>query len=283
VPNRSVRNLVLFFVWIGIVGVAVVAYLLLFSGGQPQTAEGPDQKAEETEPEEPEPKPEEPAPEPAPAPQPPGPTPSPQPPEPKPSPQPTPTPGPAPAPITQLMEVPFITWGGDMATFYANGGETTEPGSIFDKLGLKIKLTPGDDFLGQVDRYQRGEIDFLRGTFSMLGLASQKINADPDTEAVVFLQLTWSAGDHMVAREDCTTLDDLKGRKVAIRRAARGHAQRHLDDRRAELGRHRGGLGRRPEWAERSRREIPNRFDRGRLHGHFPGHGRADRRRRGRL
>ena len=56
-PNRSVRNLVLFFVWIGIVGVAIVAYLLLFSGREPQTAEGPEQKGAETNNGEPEPTP----------------------------------------------------------------------------------------------------------------------------------------------------------------------------------------------------------------------------------
>jgi hypothetical protein len=143
--------------------------------------------------------------------------PSPQPPV-TPTPQPGPKPVPAPGPKPQTIEVPFITWGGDMATFYANQGETTQPGSIFDQLGLKLKLTNGDDFIKQVDRYKRGEIDFLRGTFSMLGLASDEINADPETQVVVFLQLTWSAGDHMVARGNCKSLNDLKGKKVAIQR-----------------------------------------------------------------
>lgn len=52
-----------------------------------------------------------------------------------------------------VLEVPYITWGGDVATFHANGGLTTRSGSIYDKHGLKIKLTAGDDFIGQVRNY----------------------------------------------------------------------------------------------------------------------------------
>jgi hypothetical protein len=51
--------------------------------------------------------------------------------------------------ITQV-QVPFIVWGGDVATFYANGGLKTQPGTIFNKLGLNINLIPGDDFIQQV-------------------------------------------------------------------------------------------------------------------------------------
>ena len=30
---------------------------------------------------------------------------------------------------TEVLQVPFITWGGDVATFHANGGLTTKPGT----------------------------------------------------------------------------------------------------------------------------------------------------------
>src|SRR5689334_21253876 len=44
----------------------------------------------------------------------------------------------------QVVRVPFIFWGGDAATFHANGGLETQPDSVFGKLGLKLSLTPGD-------------------------------------------------------------------------------------------------------------------------------------------
>lgn len=116
------------------------------------------------------------------------------------------------------IHVPFITWGGDAATFYANGGLETKPDSIYGKSGLKLKLTPGDDFVQQVKDYMGGKSPFLRGTMRMLGQASEVIGKDPRTKPVVVLQLSWSAGDHIVARENLKTLNDLKreGKKAKI-------------------------------------------------------------------
>lgn len=116
------------------------------------------------------------------------------------------------------LNVPFITWGGDAATFLANGGLKTQAGSIYGKAGLKLNLTSGDDFVQQVKDYMGGKSPFLRGTFRMLGQASEVIGADPRTKPVVILQLSWSGGDHIVAREGFKTLNDLKrdGKKVRI-------------------------------------------------------------------
>ncbi|HJT76491.1 MAG TPA: ABC transporter substrate-binding protein, partial [Gemmataceae bacterium] len=114
------------------------------------------------------------------------------------------------------LSVPYILWGGDVATFLANGGLKTQSGTLFGGQGLNLKLTPGDDFPGQVKDYLSGKSPFLRGTLGMLGQASEVVGKDPRTRPVVFLQLTWSAGDHLVARPGCQTLNDLKGKKIAL-------------------------------------------------------------------
>ena len=122
--------------------------------------------------------------------------------------------------VTQLspLEVPYITWGGDVATFHANGGLTTKKDSIYNKLGLNIKLVPGDNFIQQVRDYMSGKTPFLRGTFHMIGLASEMIASDPRTKGVVIVQMTWSAGDHCVARKEIKTVKDLKGKSVALQK-----------------------------------------------------------------
>jgi len=108
------------------------------------------------------------------------------------------------------MEFGYITWGGDSATFFANGGLTTTPDSIYGKMGLNIKLVKGDDFVGQVRRYLSGETPVLRCTFRMLGMASEAIGRDPRTKPHVIVQLSYSAGDHIVARSNFKTLNDMK-------------------------------------------------------------------------
>ncbi|MBN2430513.1 MAG: hypothetical protein JXQ27_03525 [Acidobacteria bacterium] len=117
---------------------------------------------------------------------------------------------------TSPMAVPFITWGGDMATFYANGGLTTRSGTIFNKQGLNLKLESGDNFIQQVRDYMSGKTPFLRGTFRMIGMASEVIGSDPRTQGVVIMQMTWSAGDHMVVRPHLKTISDLKGKTVVL-------------------------------------------------------------------
>jgi len=117
------------------------------------------------------------------------------------------------------LQVPFILWGGDMATFHGNGGLRTTENSIFHQQGLVVELVPGDDFDSQIDAYRSGQSPFLRGTFRMIGLASEKLSAEGDgARPMVFMQMTWSAGDHMVAREGTDTLDDLKGKTIAVQK-----------------------------------------------------------------
>ena len=114
------------------------------------------------------------------------------------------------------IEVPYILWGGDVATFVANGGLETKPGSIYADLGLNLKLVAGDDFPAQAKRYMEGQSPFLRGTYSMMALASEVAGGDPRTKPTMVLQLTYSAGDHLVTRAALKTISDLKGKTIAI-------------------------------------------------------------------
>jgi ABC-type nitrate/sulfonate/bicarbonate transport system substrate-binding protein len=116
------------------------------------------------------------------------------------------------------VQVPFIFWGGDVVTFHANGGLETAPNSYYARQDLKIKLVPGDNFDEQVKNYLDNRSPFLRGTLSMLGQASEQLTAAPDTTPVVFLQLTWSAGDHLVGRKEFHNLNDLRGKKIALQK-----------------------------------------------------------------
>src|SRR4051794_28502906 len=108
-----------------------------------------------------------------------------------------------------VIEVPYLLWGGDVAAFDANGGTNTQEDSLYGKAGLKLHFTDGNDFGKQVDDYLANKTPFLRGTLSQLALYSDKFGKDPAAQPVVFLQLTWSAGDHLITRGNVKTLADL--------------------------------------------------------------------------
>jgi len=116
------------------------------------------------------------------------------------------------------VQVPLITWGGDIATILANGNNrNTAAGSIFAKQNLKLKLTRIDDFKQQVEAYMQGETPYLRGTMGMVNMAAELLNRDPRTQPVIIYQMTWSnGGDCLVVKPGIKSAADLKGKTIAL-------------------------------------------------------------------
>lgn len=116
-----------------------------------------------------------------------------------------------------MLKVPLITWGGDVATIYANGNRATQPGTIFAQKGLSIELFREDNFVRAVEKVISGETPFLRGTMGMVNSALEAIRHH-GIEMVVIYQMTWSeGGDTVVIRSDVvTTPAGLKGRYVGL-------------------------------------------------------------------
>ncbi|WLE98623.1 MAG: ABC transporter substrate-binding protein [Candidatus Electrothrix communis] len=116
------------------------------------------------------------------------------------------------------VQVPLITWGGDIATILANGNSrNTAAGSIFAKQKLKLKLTRIDDFKQQVEAYMQGETPYLRGTMGMVNMAAELLNRDPRTQPIIIYQMTWSnGGDCLVVKPGIKSAADLKGKTIAL-------------------------------------------------------------------
>jgi len=114
--------------------------------------------------------------------------------------------------------LPIITWGGDIATIYANGSSArTVNGSIFARNGLNYRLEREDDFSKQVEAYLSGRTPYLRGTMGMIATASELLSQNPATKPVVFYQMTWSAGgDALVVKDSIRNAKDLRGKTIAV-------------------------------------------------------------------
>lgn len=120
----------------------------------------------------------------------------------------------APGPV----QVPIITWGGDIATVLANGNtKATAKTSIFGKLGLNLRLVREDVFAKQLEAYLSGRSPYLRGTLGMVNMATEAAGRDPRTKPIVIYQLTWSAGgDALVVKQSIKATRDLRGKTVAV-------------------------------------------------------------------
>ena len=120
----------------------------------------------------------------------------------------------APGPV----QVPIITWGGDIATVYGNGNnKTTDKTSVFGKLGLDLRLVREDVFAKQLAAYLTGRSPYLRGTLGMVQMANEAAAKDPRTKPVVIHQMTWSAGgDALVVKGNIKAARDLRGKTIAL-------------------------------------------------------------------
>ena len=116
-----------------------------------------------------------------------------------------------------VKTLPIITWGGDLATIYGNGGASTQSNSVFKQNGLSFQLDREDVFANQLEDYLSGKTPYLRGTMGMMSLAQDLLNEDPRTRPVVFYQMTWSSGgDALVVKDSIKSAKGLKGKTIAI-------------------------------------------------------------------
>ena len=119
------------------------------------------------------------------------------------------------------IAIGYILWGGDMPTLYGNGGLETRVGTIFAEFNLHAKLFAADDTPSQIKSYLEGKTQFLRMTAPTLSRYLPQLcpTADADTCPENAFQLTWSAGDHMVCRENVMDIKQLKGMTIAVQKA----------------------------------------------------------------
>ncbi len=108
------------------------------------------------------------------------------------------------------IAIPMITWGGDVATIYAN--ET----GIFRENNLPVSLFVENVFTKQVERCLSGETPFLRGTMGMINAAAEVFKSN-GIDLIVIYQLTWSTGgDALVVRKNVKKPRRLKNKTIAL-------------------------------------------------------------------
>lgn len=115
-------------------------------------------------------------------------------------------------------QVPIITWGGDIATIYANGNAArTAKNSLMAAEGLDLNLVREDVFSRQVQAYLSGRSPYLRGTLGMIHMAAEAASRDARTKPVLIYQMTWSAGgDALVVKPGISAAKDLRGKTIAL-------------------------------------------------------------------
>lgn len=109
-------------------------------------------------------------------------------------------------------------WVGWKPIIDANRGLTTQPGSIFDKLGLKVNINIINDATASSNALITGELNAAGYTTNRTAFLSGKFK-EAELETVMPVFTNYSAGgDGIIAKTGINTVNDLVGKKIGVPR-----------------------------------------------------------------
>jgi NitT/TauT family transport system substrate-binding protein len=115
------------------------------------------------------------------------------------------------------IRVQLVTWGGYAPGLYYNEGALASANSRFYKdYGFKVEFKLENDLINALNGWMAGEYDIMVQTADAFPLytAPDDINAQAPK---IFMQVDWSrGGDAIIAKRGINTINDLKGKKVAV-------------------------------------------------------------------
>jgi NitT/TauT family transport system substrate-binding protein len=114
-----------------------------------------------------------------------------------------------------VLTVQILPWGGFAPGLYFNGGvKHSNKSRFFKEHGLKVDFVIIDDFPSARQAWKVDEIKVMANTADGVLLEYDGIK---DYNPEIFLQTDWSrGGDVIIGRRGISSINDLKGKKVAV-------------------------------------------------------------------
>jgi len=117
-----------------------------------------------------------------------------------------------------VINVSLDEWIGWKSILDANGGLETQPGSIYDELGLKVKIHIINDANQSSNALIKGDLDGAGYTINRYAFLYPKFK-DNGTEVVMpYITNFSSGGDGIIAKSEINSVEDLVGKKIAVPR-----------------------------------------------------------------
>lgn len=117
-----------------------------------------------------------------------------------------------------VINLSLDEWVGWKPIIDANQGLTTQPGSIFDKLGLTVNISIINDGTASSNALIAGELNAAGYTTNRAAFLSGKFNeAGLDVVMPVFTNYS-AGGDGIVAKTGINTVNDLIGKRIGVPR-----------------------------------------------------------------
>ena len=115
-------------------------------------------------------------------------------------------------------------WIGWKSIIDANGGLSTEKGSIYDKLGINVNISIINDATQSSNALVSGQIDAAGYTINRTSFLSKKFQ-DAGVDVVMpFITNFSNGGDGIIAKSNIKTVNDLTNAKIGVPQFSEAHS-----------------------------------------------------------
>jgi NitT/TauT family transport system substrate-binding protein len=107
-------------------------------------------------------------------------------------------------------------WVGYATILQANGGLTTQPGSIFDELGIKVNINIINDATQSSNALIKGDLNAAGYTINRMAFLSNKFKEANVDVVMPFVTNYSNGGDGIIAKSNIETIEDLVDAKIGV-------------------------------------------------------------------
>ncbi len=114
-------------------------------------------------------------------------------------------------------------WIGWKSMIDANGGLTTQPGSIYDNLGIKVNISIINDATQSSNALISGDLDAAGYTINRTAFLQNKFKTGNTDIIVPFVTNFSNGGDGIIAKSNINTTKDLLNAKIGVPQFSEAH------------------------------------------------------------
>lgn len=123
----------------------------------------------------------------------------------------------------KTINVSLDEWTGWKSVIDANGGLTTQPGSAYDQLGIKVNISIINDATQSSNALIKGSLDAAGYTINRTAFLSQKFKESGKEVVMPFITNYSNGGDGIIAKSNINTVEDLVDAKIGVPQFSEAH------------------------------------------------------------
>jgi len=116
------------------------------------------------------------------------------------------------------LNISLDEWIGWKSVIDANGGLTTQKGSIFDELGINVELHIINDATQSSNALIKGELDGAGYTVNRYAFLHSKFEENKFETVMPFITNYSTGGDGIISKDSINGIEDLVGKKIGVPR-----------------------------------------------------------------